>query len=63
MFTRVPAERDAEADLKVERFEQEIPKEVPLDQPEAVHRPPANRELQPGRCLVYISKTNSSHPE
>jgi hypothetical protein len=36
---------------------------VPLDQPEAVHRPPANRELQPGRCLVYISKTNSSHPE
>ena len=56
VFTRVPAERDAEADLKVKGFEQEIPKEVPLDQSEAVHCPPAHRELQPGKYRVYISK-------
>lgn len=58
VFTRVPAERDAEADLKVKGFEQEVAKEVPLNQPEAVHCPAAHRELQPGEHLLYFSKTS-----
>lgn len=49
VFTRVPAVWDAEADLKVKGFEQEIAEEVPLDQPETVHCPAAHRKLQPSK--------------
>lgn len=52
MLTGVSAVRDAETDLKVKGFEQEVPKKVPLDQTEAVQGLAAHCELQPERQVT-----------
>lgn len=49
MLAGVPAVRDAEADLKVEGFEQSVSEEMPLNQTKAVQCLAAHRELQPER--------------
>ncbi len=49
MLTGVSAVWDAEANLKVKGFEQEVSEKMPLDQTEAVQCLAAHRELQPER--------------
>ena len=48
MFAGVDTVGDAEAQVKVKGFEQQVSEEVPLDQPEAAHLLTAHTELQPG---------------
>lgn len=52
MLTGVSAVWDAEANLKVKRFEQEILEKMPLDQTKAVQCLAAHCELQPERQVT-----------
>lgn len=52
MLAGVPAVWDAETDLEVEGFEQEVSEEVPLNQTEAGQSPAAHRELQPAEQVT-----------
>lgn len=49
MLTGVSAVWNAEADLKVKGFEQQVSEKMPLDQTEAVQRLAPHCELQPDR--------------
>lgn len=55
MLTGVPAVWDAETDLKVKGFEQEVSEEMSLNQTEAGQSPAAHCELQPAEQVTSQS--------